>query len=171
MLINKGCIFHQLPIKSKSYFQWKQEHNHLLKKYKFDVVYANADAGNGPLLKIAYGRADVPDEYQKYAIRIGNSLDVGLHAFITKVFGDRGYCSKHATAKFLEWADKFNPDVLWLHNIHDYYISIEMLFKWIKNRPNMQVKWTHHDCWAFTGYCSCFSHIGCEKWKNECSNC
>lgn len=132
---------------------------------------ANAYIERGNEVKIAYGRADVPDEYQKYAIRIGNSLDVGLHAFMSKVFGDRGYCSKHATARFLEWADKFNPDVLWLHNIHDYYINIEMLFKWIKNRPNMQVKWTHHDCWAFTGYCSYFSHIGCEKWKNECSNC
>lgn len=53
LLINKGCIFHQLPIKSKSYFQWKQEYNHLLTKYKFDIVYANADAGNGALLKIA----------------------------------------------------------------------------------------------------------------------
>lgn len=84
-----------------------------------------------------------------------------------KFFGDRGCCSKHAATKFLEWADKFNPVVLWLHNIDDYYINIEMLFKWIKNRPNMQVKWIYHDCW----YCSYFSHIGCEKWKNECSNC
>lgn len=52
-LISRGCIFHQLPIKSKSYFQWKQKYNYLLKKYKFDIVHANADAGNGPLLKIA----------------------------------------------------------------------------------------------------------------------
>lgn len=69
-LISKGCIFHQLPIKSKSYFQWKQEYNYLLKKYKFDIVYANADAGNGPLLKIA--------KKQRVPVRISHSHNTQL---------------------------------------------------------------------------------------------
>lgn len=46
-----------------------------------------------------------------------------------------------------------------------------MLFNWIKSRRQMEVKWTLHDCWAFTGHCSHFDFVGCEKWKNGCSNC
>lgn len=125
----------------------------------------------GAEVKIAYGRDNVPEKYEKYAVRIGTTKDVYYHAFMSKVFGDRGYWSRNATKKFLEWADQYNPDILWLHNIHDYFINIEMLFDWIKSRKNMKIKWTHHDCWAFTGYCGYFSHIGCEKWKKECNNC
>lgn len=122
-------------------------------------------------VKIAYGRDDVPEQYEKYAVKIGDLCDVYFHASMSKIFGDRGYWSKRATAKFLKWADEYNPDVLWLHNIHDYFINIEMLFNWIKSRKNMKIKWTQHDCWAFTGYCAYFSYIKCEKWKKECCKC
>ena len=29
----------------------------------------------------------------------------------------------------------------------------------------MQVKWTLHDCWTFTGHCAFYMYCGCEKWK------
>lgn len=35
----------------------------------------------------------------------------------------------------------------------------------------MRVKWTLHDCWAFTGHCAYFTAAGCEQWKNGCSHC
>lgn len=35
----------------------------------------------------------------------------------------------------------------------------------------MQVKWTLHDCWAFTGHCSYFTMVKCEQWKSHCSYC
>ena len=40
-----------------------------------------------------------------------------------------------------------------LHNIHGYYVNIEMLFEWLASH-RCQVKWTLHDCWAFTGHCA-----------------
>ena len=52
-----------------------------------------------------------------------------------------------------------------------YYINVEMLFAWIKKHPEMQVKWTLHDCWAFTGHCSYFTMVKCEQWKSHCSYC
>ncbi|MBQ0083332.1 MAG: glycosyltransferase [Clostridiales bacterium] len=125
----------------------------------------------GNEVKIAYGRASVPDKYKKYAVRIGNKIDVCWHAFMSKVFDQRGYWSRIATKRFLRWADKYNPDILWLHNIHDYYINIEMLFKWIKSRPDMTVKWTQHDCWAFTGGCMHFLMSGCSQWQQQCEKC
>lgn len=126
----------------------------------------------GHIVKIAYGRhAYVPKQFQKYAVRIGTDWDVKLHALQTRLFDTHGFGSKLATKKFLQWADQYNPDLVWLHNIHGYYINVEMLFAWLKSRPNMQVKWTLHDCWAFTGHCSHFTMVNCNKWKTRCEKC
>lgn len=89
----------------------------------------------------------------------------------TRLFDMHGFGSKRATKKFLQWADGYDPDVVWLHNIHGYYINIEMLFGWIKKRPQMQVKWTLHDCWAFTGHCVHFTMVQCTQWQTHCRYC
>ena len=126
----------------------------------------------GHTVKIAYGRDGfVPEQFQKYAVRIGNDLDVKLHGVFTRLTDCHGFASYGATKAFLRWAEEFNPDLLWLHNIHGYYLNIELLFQWIKSRPNMQVKWTLHDCWSFTGHCSHFDFIGCDRWQSQCHNC
>ncbi len=125
----------------------------------------------GHEVKIAYGRETVPEQYRKYAVRIGNNLNVDIHGVKSRLLDKHGLGSKHATKKFIKWADGYDPDLLWLHNIHGYYINYELLFKWIKSRPDMQVKWTLHDCWAFTGHCSYFTMANCDRWKTECNNC
>ena len=126
----------------------------------------------GNEVKIAYGRDGfVPEKYQKYAVRIGNDTDVKLHALKTRITDKHGLYSKKATKQFLKWAEEYSPDILWLHNIHGYYINYEMLFSWIKSRPQMQVKWTLHDCWSFTGHCPHFMVAKCDKWKSQCQKC
>lgn len=127
---------------------------------------------DGHDVKIAYGRSDViSDQLRKYSVRIGNGVDVKMHALQTRLLDNHGLASKRATKKFLQWTDEYNPDLVWLHNLHGYYINYELLFQWIKSRPRMQVKWTLHDCWAFTGHCSHFTVAKCEQWKNHCSCC
>lgn len=122
--------------------------------------------------KIAYGRYSyVPDKYKKYAIRIGTDWDVRCHGIRTRILDEHGFGSKKATKKFLDWVEKYKPDLLWLHNLHGYYINIEMLFTWIKEHPDLKVKWTLHDCWAFTGHCAYFTMAKCEKWKIQCCRC
>lgn len=114
----------------------------------------------GNEVKIAYGRkGTVPEQFQKYAVRIGTDFDCKMHAIQTRLFDTHGFGSKHATKEFLKWAEEYKPDLLWLHNLHGYYINVEMLFDWIKKHPEMQVKWTLHDCWAFTGHCSYCSQL------------
>lgn len=126
----------------------------------------------GHEVKIAYGRDGfVPEQFRKYAVRIGTDLDVRLHGVYTRLTDRHGFGSVQATQKFLRWAEAYDPDVLWLHNVHGYYINIELLFKWIKTRPDMQVKWTLHDCWTFTGHCSHFTFVGCDKWQTGCYDC
>ena len=128
--------------------------------------------GQGHEARIAYGRSEViPEQYRAISYRIGSAWDVKIHALSTRLFDNHGFCSNRVTKEFLDWASEYNPDVLWLHNLHGYFINIEMLFAWIKTRPQMQVKWTLHDCWAFTGHCSHFDFCGCMKWKTQCSDC
>ena len=125
----------------------------------------------GHIVRIAYGREAVPENFQKYAVRIGTVMDVKMHGIYSRLFDAHGLGSKQATRSFLRWVDEFQPDLIWLHNIHGYYINYEMLFDWIKKHPSIEVKWTLHDCWAFTGHCSYFSMEKCEQWKTHCMNC
>ncbi|MBR6657601.1 MAG: glycosyltransferase [Oscillospiraceae bacterium] len=122
-------------------------------------------------VRIAYGRESVPEKYKDIAVRIGKKADVYFSGFCSRVFDNEGFNSVRATKEFLAWAEKYDPDMLWLHNLHGYYINIKMLFDWIKSRPDMQVKWTLHDCWAFTGHCPHFSFVKCEQWKKGCTRC
>ena len=126
----------------------------------------------GNEVKIAYGRNSfVPKQFQKYAVRIGNNLDVKLHALQTRLFDNHGFGSYNATKKFLKWVEEYKPNLIWMHNIHGYYINIELLFNWLKQHQDIQIKWTLHDCWAFTGHCSHFIIAKCNKWQTLCQNC
>jgi len=62
------------------------------------------------------------------------------------------------------------PDIIHLHNIHGYYINIELLFNYLK-KANIHVVWTLHDCWAMTGHCTHFMSVNCNKWKTNCNTC
>lgn len=126
---------------------------------------------SGHEVRIAYGRlSETTEESKKWAVKIGNRYSLYFHFLMTRLF-DRhgtGLCSYFATKRFLKWADEFNPNVLWLHNFHGYFINYELLFKWIKSRPGMVVKWTLHDCWPFTGHCSHFLSTDCQGWQSGC---
>lgn len=126
---------------------------------------------NGHQCRIAYGREVASEKYQDISYRIGSDYDVNINGIKARFFDNEGFNAKKSTKKFIEWANNYNPDVLWLHNLHGYYINIELLFKWIKSRPQMEVKWTLHDCWAFTGHCSHFTFVKCNQWKEQCQKC
>lgn len=129
-----------------------------------DIAECLTNAGHE--CKIAYGRDPVPEQYKKYAVRIGNDLDVKVHGFITRIFDRHGLGSYKATKKFIQWVREYDPDVIHLHNIHGYYINIKVLFDYLKD-CGKKIVWTLHDCWAITGHCTHFENIGCEKWKYQ----
>lgn len=126
---------------------------------------------DGHECRIAYGREAAPKKYESVSYRIGTDTNVKINALAARIFDNEGFNAKKATERFIKWANNYDPDVLWLHNLHGYYINIELLFEWIKTRPAMKVKWTLHDCWAFTGHCAHFSYAGCTQWKEFCYKC
>lgn len=124
----------------------------------------------GHEVKIAYGRGNVPAEYQKYAVRIGNNFDTGLHALQARFYDGAGFGSRKATEQFIRWVKCFNPDVIHLHNIHGYYIHVGVLFRYLRT-CGKKIIWTLHDCWAFTGHCVHFDYTGCDRWQGGCHHC
>lgn len=136
------------------------------------VNLARQMQNEGHICKIAYGRlTEVSEDSRDLAVRIGTPVSMYLHGVLTRIFDRHGFGSYLATKKFLKWTESFNPDMIWLHNIHGYYIHAGLLFKWIKNHPSIQVKWTLHDCWAFTGHCAHYMAVKCDKWKSGCNHC
>lgn len=131
---------------------------------------ADALTAQGHEVKIAYGRETVPEKYQKYAVRIGSDFGVKLHGLRARLFDGAGFGSKSDTKKFIEWVKEFDPEVIHLHNIHGYYINVEVLFDYLRT-CGKKIIWTLHDCWAFTGHCVYFDYAGCEKWKSGCEHC
>lgn len=124
----------------------------------------------GHRIKIAYGRENVPKRYRKYAVRIGNNLDVYAHAFKSRISDSVGLGSRWYTERFIEWVETFDPDVIHLHNLHGYYINIVVLFAYLR-RCNKKIIWTLHDCWAFTGHCVYFDLADCRRWETGCHDC
>ena len=126
---------------------------------------------NGWEVKIAYSRETVPEKYKDISYRIGSDFNAKINALSCRIFDNDGFAAKAQTQNFLKWATEYDPDELWLHNLHGYYINIEMLFDWIKSRPEIKVHWTLHDCWAFTGHCAHFTAVKCDKWQSHCAYC
>jgi glycosyltransferase involved in cell wall biosynthesis len=115
-----------------------------------------------------YARRNKPADAN--TIYIGNKITHNLHKKFSKYTGYNGRLSVISTWNFLRKVKKFNPDIIHLHNLHDRFINVPMLFKFIK-KNNIKVIWTLHDCWSFTGQCVHFTIAGCDKWKTGCHDC
>lgn len=93
-----------------------------------------------------------------------------IHGIESLLFDSHGLGSRCATRRLIKWLEQYSPDIIHLHNIHGYYINYPILFDYLK-QFNGKVVWTLHDCWTFTGHCSHFDFVGCDKWKSGCNNC
>ena len=118
---------------------------------------------------IAWGRMNTAADSVK-TIQIGSAFDQNLHGLYTRLTDKCGFGSKRATERFLQEIESFAPDLIQLHILHGYYINLDVLFSYIKEK-NIPVVWTFHDCWSFTGHCPYFDLVACEKWKTGCHHC
>lgn len=136
------------------------------------IKQAKIFASQGDEVCIAYGRYGmIAPEAEHIARRISTPMEVRLHAVKSILLDAQGLGSVHATERFLAWAEEWKPDLVWLHNLHGYYVNYELLFAWLKRHPALEVRWTLHDCWAFTGHCCHFMAVGCEQWRTGCQHC
>ncbi len=123
---------------------------------------------SGYEVKFAYGRQAVNSRLP--LIRIGNTWDIRWHGMESYLWDAHGFASRRATKALIRELEIWKPDIVNIHNLHGYYINIEILFEYLK-RVQIPVVWTFHDCWPFTGHCSYFDRYECRKWETECHHC
>lgn len=100
----------------------------------------------------------------------GSKASRAVHVIAGIITGLNGYYSYFATRSLIKKIDEITPDIIHLHNIHQYCINIPLLIKYI-NKKKIPVIWTLHDCWTFTGHCAHYDMIQCNKWQTKCFHC
>ena len=148
----------------------------------YKVLYINSVCGFGSTGRIV---ADLTktDDYESLvcfgrkkdfadvnSFQFANFFDNALGAIRTVLFDNNLNICTSATKRLIKKIKEYNPDIIHLHNIHGYYINVEMLINFLKGYGK-PVVWTFHDCWPFTGYCSDAYYVNCEKYQKECVNC
>ena len=129
---------------------------------------ANVFISKGWESYIAYGRGT--SKSNSTLIKIGNEWDVYCHWIGTALFDKHARFSTWATKRLIKKIKEIKPNVIGLHNLHGYYINIEILFKYLST-TEIPIVWTLFDCWAFTGHCTYFDDIQCKKWMIGCFDC
>lgn len=123
---------------------------------------------NGAQAAVAYGRGRAPEKITSY--KIGGQADFYRHVCRNFFRGEGGFGSAEQTKCFLDYLEEEKPDILHLHNLHGFYLQIELLFDYIKKKQ-IPVAWTLHDCWPFTGHCAYYDKNGCQLWQEGCGSC
>ena len=110
------------------------------------------------------------DIEKKTVIDLYSFNNLIVHAIGAVLFDKHGLYSNDNTNKIIDLIAYFNPDVIQLHNLHGFYLNYNKLFSYL-NKTSINIMWTLHDCWAYTGYCSHYDYNGCDEWMNGCKNC
>ncbi|MDY5540398.1 MAG: glycosyl transferase, partial [Lachnospiraceae bacterium] len=92
-------------------------------KIAVDLKHTLETAGHS--CQIIYGRKKAPDGVS--AVRIGSDLSMGVHVLDTFFKGEHGFASDKVTQKMLDYINEYQPDLIQLHNIHGFYLNVEML--------------------------------------------
>lgn len=104
------------------------------------------------------------------SVKVGNAFSFYFHILMTRLLDLHGKFSCWDTRKLIKFIDKEKPDIVHIHNVHGYWLNYKMLLSYLRDN-NINVVWTVHDCWNFTGHCAHFQVMGCEKRHCGCHDC
>ena len=148
------------------------------------VVQINSVSGMGSTGKIAedisrllnennienYILYSLGNTNHKNSIKFATLPYIKVNALKSRILGNFGFNSTLSTNNLIRKLKAIKPDIVHLHNLHSHDINIKILFKYLK-KERIKVVWTFHDCWAFTGYCTYFDCVNCDKWRTKCTKC
>lgn len=81
---------------------------------------------NGWKSYIAYGRGNRASSSQLF--RIGSDFNMYSNALPARIFDSDGFDAKKTTLDLIQYIEKIKPSIIQLHNLHDYYLNVEILF-------------------------------------------
>ena len=76
---------------------------------------------------IAYGRNPRPS--RSHTFRMGSQGSIWWHGIQTRLLDRHGEGSRVATRELVRYMEELCPDVIHLHNLHGYYLNLEILLK------------------------------------------
>ncbi len=117
--------------------------------------------------KVYYGiykQTGLPEDI----VFFGSRIATYLHIIIGRIFGLSGMLSNLPTSRLLRELRKFTPDIVWLGNLHGYYINEFRLMRYLK-KSECYVVYSMPDEYAFLGKCT--NTYNCEKYKVKCEKC
>lgn len=135
----------------------------------YDLKNVMESEGIESYVAFGYGYSPNTDETGRL-FRIDTDTELLISKIYTKLIGHHGFDNIPETKRLLKWIKKVKPDIIHLHNIHNHYVNISLLLKYIATN-NIPCILTMHDCWTFTGHCAYFDFSGCDKWKTGCRKC
>ena len=121
---------------------------------------------NGHDVSVYYGHGNRVDEFQ--VEKINSKFDLYYHALLCRLTGYQGCFSNSTTKKMIKHIDEISPDVVYLFNLHAYYLNEFMLLNHLKEKK-IKVVYMLFDEYPYLGKC-CFSER-CDKFQTECKNC
>ncbi len=143
------------------------------------VLYINSVVDFGSTGKIVRDLASAQeDSLVCYGRKSGREGDYQITSFWGNaeaaakaiLFDRNGFANAAETKKLIRKIREYDPDIIHLHNLHGYYLNIEVLFNFLKEYKK-PVVWTLHDCWSYTGYCPYYDLVECSKWETGCKKC
>ena len=102
--------------------------------------------------------------------RVGTLVDHKIHALLRRIDGGRGMHSMLATKRACKKILEISPDVVHLHNIHGNFMHLPTLLSFL-GKHDIPTLVTMHDCWFVSGYCTYYTHYGCDRWLTGCHDC
>lgn len=113
-----------------------------------------------------FGRGDV----SKYSdmILVQDKFSLYKHALFSYITGLQGYYSIKSTKKIIRIIEDANPDLVYLFNLHGYYLNHNILLNFLKERKYKVIQ-VMFDEYSMTGKCT-FS-FDCRKYEIGCESC
>lgn len=121
---------------------------------------------NGIETMVLFGHGE--ENPRKRIFRLSSDLEGKLHNGLGRLTGLNGCFSPLATAKAFRLIDEFQPDIVYLGNLHGHYINIYRLYEFLRSKEIsiVQIMW---DEYSMTGACA-FSYE-CENYRSLCHDC
>ena len=119
---------------------------------------------------VAYSISDRQEKKVPGGYHIGNTLTVKWHAVLSRFFGRQAYFNRFTTWLLIKWLGRMHPDIVHLHNLHSNYIYLNGLLRYLA-RHDIATVITMHDCWYFTGGCTHYTSVKCQRWQVGCGDC
>lgn len=118
----------------------------------------------GHVAGIAYGRGPLVNEPNTY--KFGIDIETAFHVLMNRITGIHGSFSLLSTLRLINYIEKFKPEVIHIHELHGYFVNINMIMNYI-SKKDIKVIWTFHCEYMYEGKGHVYSINEDKSWSRK----